>query len=50
MEEMPFEQYEDLIAGVEVMAPWQDRQGNLQYSEAVVLSEEVVSNQQLFLP
>ena len=42
MEEMPFERYEDLIAGVEVMAPWQDRRGNLQYAEAVVLSEENV--------
>ena len=29
MEEMPFERYEDLIARVEVKAPWQDRQGNL---------------------
>ena len=42
MEEMPFERYEDLVAGVEVMAPWQDRQGNLQYAEALVLSEENV--------
>ena len=48
--DMPFERCEDLIAGMEVMAPWQDRQRNLQYSEAVVLSEEVVSNEQLFLP
>ena len=40
MEEVPFERYEDFIAGVKVMAPWQDRQGNLQYAEAVVISEE----------
>ena len=43
MEKMLFERY--LIAGVEVMAPWQDRQENLQYAEVIILSEEVVSNQ-----
>lgn len=42
MEEMPFERYEDLIAGVKVMAPWQDHKGHLQYAEAVVVSEENV--------
>ena len=42
MEEMPLEGYEDLIARVKVMAPWQDRQGNLQYTEAVLLSKENV--------
>ena len=40
MEEVPFERYED-IAGVKVIAPWQDRQWNLQYAEGVVISEEM---------
>ena len=42
MEEVPFEGYEDVVGGVHVMAPWQDRRGNLQYAEAVVLSDQQV--------
>ena len=41
-DEVLFEAFEDLFSGAEVMAPWQDRQGKLQYAEAVVLSEENV--------
>ena len=37
--EIPFEEYEDLQIGTHVLAPWYDKDGDIDFSEVVVVSE-----------
>ena len=41
--ELPFEVYEDLQAGTHVLAPWCDKDGDIDIAEAVVVNPESVA-------
>lgn len=41
--EIPFEVYEDLQVGTHVLAPWCDKDGSIDFSEAVVADPQSIS-------
>ena len=46
--EVPFEVYEDLQVGTHVLAPWCDKDGDIDFSEAVVVEPQSSAGMQLY--